>query len=602
MEDEMKLKDMFQNIDKLVVSDSIKGYIIELNNYYNHFMDNKDRYNSNYIKTWENQFNGLENILSQIKTIDEESSIVLLFSDSLEKALQNYLDSFSSLDSLEMLKYTDRNVIVIGANGSGKTTFLNYIMKKNMGIDIEYYPSERLFITQPNETYPMSYEVFKNGFESNRSQMLNKDHSSRGHYFSRDFNYTITLLIKQHNNELQQGKQTTDTTAYSIIKKWNELIKTRSLVIENNELFGLFEGVKYPVNDISSGEKSILYFLVNILLRDKKQYYIIDEPEISLNTSIVSQLWTYIEEARPESIFVYLTHDSSFVMTRNNTDKYWMKGYLGFQKWDIVEMPVDDYLPEALMVQLLGTKQPILFVESEDKSKYDYKLYSIMFPEFKVIPSGGSEQVKFKTKAYNNLKISKAYGIIDCDYHEESILDGYIKHNVHHAPFFEVENLLVCSEIIDSVLNYHKYSSNEIEVEKKMSEILTDLAKNLESKKIEISYKMAISRVINRITNMDFSVNRELGKVQETLKLFGDTEFDKIQTECLNTIDNVLTNPNHNMILRYLDDKNNILKRVGNMTSMKNYQLNILNYLQNVDKDIIPSLRKTYFPTISIGH
>ena len=61
---------------------------------------------------------------------------------------------------------------------------------------------------------------------------------------------------------------------------------------------------------MSSGEKSILYFLIGILLQEEKDFYFIDEPENNLTPAIVSKLWNFIERERPNSVFVYLTHDS----------------------------------------------------------------------------------------------------------------------------------------------------------------------------------------------------------------------------------------------------------------------------------------------------
>ena len=80
---------------------------------------------------------------------------------------------------------------------------------------------------------------------------------------------------------------------------------------------------------MSSGEKSILYFLIGILLQEEKDFYFIDEPENNLNPSIVSKLWNFIERERPNSVFVYLTHDSDFVASRVNSKYIGLKSMMG---------------------------------------------------------------------------------------------------------------------------------------------------------------------------------------------------------------------------------------------------------------------------------
>ena len=40
-------------------------------------------------------------------------------------------------------------------------------------------------------------------------------------------------------------------------------------------------------------------------------------------------------------------------------------------------------------MELLGSRNDIIFCEGNDKTSYDSKLYTILFPKYTVIPVGG---------------------------------------------------------------------------------------------------------------------------------------------------------------------------------------------------------------------
>lgn len=121
---------------------------------------------------------------------------------------------------------------------------------------------------------------------------------------------------------------------------------------------------------------------------------------------------------------------------------FWIEKYDGAE-WIYKPLPENDNLPQHLMVALVGNREPVLFCESQDEYKYDDIVFKMMFPEFKVIPAAGCDAVIAKVKAYSIAGLpQKAFGIIDCDYKEQSYLDGQESAGIFHLPFFEIENFL----------------------------------------------------------------------------------------------------------------------------------------------------------------
>ncbi|WP_412677175.1 DUF4435 domain-containing protein [Aeromonas caviae] len=74
-------------------------------------------------------------------------------------------------------------------------------------------------------------------------------------------------------------------------------------------------------------------------------------------------------------------------------------------------------LPEDLLIQILGSRKPVVFVEGENGS-YDSSLYSSILSDYLVIPCGSCSQV---IQIVKSLKINKkihrltVFGIIDRD-------------------------------------------------------------------------------------------------------------------------------------------------------------------------------------------
>ena len=56
---------------------------------------------------------------------------------------------------------------------------------------------------------------------------------------------------------------------------------------------------------------------------------------------------------------MYLTHDSDFVASRVNSKIYWIEKYDG-SKWEWRQLQENKDLPQALMIELVGSREPIL--------------------------------------------------------------------------------------------------------------------------------------------------------------------------------------------------------------------------------------------------
>lgn len=100
---------------------------------------------------------------------------------------------------------------------------------------------------------------------------------------------------------------------------------------------------------------------------------VIDEPELHLHQAIQASLWDQIEATRRDCVFVYITHDLAFAASRV-TAKIWVRSYDRHKSLGLARSPADRRFSESMVLQILGSRRPILFVEG-DRTSLDMALY-----------------------------------------------------------------------------------------------------------------------------------------------------------------------------------------------------------------------------------
>ncbi|WP_219338829.1 DUF4435 domain-containing protein, partial [Staphylococcus haemolyticus] len=148
--------------------------------------------------------------------------------------------------------------------------------------------------------------------------------------------------------------------------------------------------------------------------------------------------------------FVYITHDPNFAITRTNSKILWSKKYIHPNYWDF-EILSSTEIPEQLLIEILGSKENIIFCEGVS-GREDVIIYTSLFDSI-VIPVGGHRTVIRYTNAINkmqNLHI-EANGIIDSDGKSKEEISKDKNKDIFVLPFNEIEMLLLCDEVMDSV-------------------------------------------------------------------------------------------------------------------------------------------------------
>lgn len=372
-------------------------------------------------------------------------------------------------------------IIILGANGSGKTRLSAKIEEIN---DPSFHRNQmkdshiHRLSAQKSLTIPNSIPIYdlesskSNLYLGNSDQYANKSnhryHSNPATCLLDDYQQALSLLFAEAQRELQEEHdkamdcsskgdpipKPSDTVVDKAQRIWNTLLPHRTIDLSGNGVHVTYQTRKYHGKEMSDGERVMLYMICQALVVKPNTLFIIDEPELHIHKAIVKELWTQLENERPDCIFMYVTHDIDFALSRNDAQFLWIKSFDG-TNWDYEFFNATDYpdLPSDLLLEILGTRQKIVFVEGT-KSSYDYKLYQEIYREkgYHVIPCDGCDDVIRVVKAkrtYEKLQAIEVYGIIDRDYRTEREIKALNNDGIFVLSVAEIENLFVVPEVLE---------------------------------------------------------------------------------------------------------------------------------------------------------
>ena len=411
--------------------------------------------------------------------------------------LKGVLQLEESYKVMRDLNFGDRNTVVVGANGCGKTslaTQLQQIVHKNLGIVI---PAQRVLLIPNIKNIPSKanadaiYETFDRSIP-NYKKNFSIDNPTRYHSYDEaigsEFTFLLTQLFSEkianyfkledefNANPKDSGKFASffNSKANEVIGIWESLFP--GLILKLTETGSLHvrrkDAIEYDGNSLSEGEKEALYLIGRVLLAPKNSLIIVDEPEAHLHKSVVCALWNKLEQKREDCVFFYFTHDIDFAVTRD-AKKIWIKSFEYPNHWDFRFLS-DDTIPEDLYLELLGSKRKVLFCEGK-KESFDYKLYSAFFPDFFVVPVENCSKVRAYTRAMNSggLANVQALGIIDRDLLTEEDVSDLIKENIYVLGVSEIENVFLLSELLKP---FASAQGEDIDFDRMETEVLNEIA------------------------------------------------------------------------------------------------------------------------------
>lgn len=506
---------------------------------------------------------------------------------------------------------TDSNsIFIIGANGSGKSRLGVWMETQNAGMFYRITGqrsltfNDKIILRTIDEAD--NFLFFGNADQKNRIYKYGKLDSFATQLIQ-DFNEALSDLLAKYRVELdcffkkckmcekngEKMPSCPETIIDKLIRVWNYVFPHRKLKFENDKFIAEYESKEYPASKMSDGERAVLY-LSAITLCSPFEKLIIDEPELHLHPSIMHNLWRALEIEKPDTLFIYITHDMDFVMSHFQSLKVWVKSYDGVNNWEykIIE---NNELPEDLRLDILGTRKDVLLVEGENNS-IDYSLYSCLFPNYLIIPSGSCSNVINKTIAMNDMKEKMGfnyniYGLIDRDYRNENEIEHYKSKQVYSLNVAEVENLLVVPEVLHYMAKKISLSDS---FEKAYDFIIETKFKNEIHKQINEKF---VAEIKYQLSIIDVSSATDKEIQDKIMKLCSSDKFSDIKNSITKEYNDALNSKDLKKILKIYNCKG-LYKSTGEKIGYKNeaYYTSFINNLNSKDNDELIKAINNYLP------
>ena len=384
------------------------------------------------------------------------------------------------MENIVLPKQQDRNqtieldaetgLVIVGANGSGKTRLGSWIeLESNIPNDVHRISAQRSLV-MPETSSTMDYDKAENQLRYG-NQNGGKQHKIGHRWGSKPSTFMlndyaqlmVSLFSEEHHisTKFRQAFKTGEdfsekgapTTKLDIIKSvWEEILPHRSLSIGGAKVEASPSNIpsqKYNGSEMSDGERVMFYLIGQSLCAPSNSVIVIDEPEVHLHRGVQASLWDVIERLRDDCIFVYITHDLEFAASRTAAKKICVKSFDG-TNWDWFEVPDLSELPDEILLEVVGSRKPVIFIEGE-KGSLDHDIYSLVYPKHALKPIGSCQKVIDATRSYNEIiefHNIQCIGIIDRDHRDEVQLEFLKERNIYCPDVAEVENLFLIEELL----------------------------------------------------------------------------------------------------------------------------------------------------------
>lgn len=360
---------------------------------------------------------------------------------------------------------SDRDIVIIGANGAGKTRFARRLADDLGERAFRLSALSGLFRREGSATpLPGSIDAIYEAMAGYGSQS-----AGTGEPLRRDSSELERLLAMLMHDELislvsYKVRRTEDPEAElgptpldRVISVWQEIFPDNRILTESGRLL-FTRGVDpaaYSAVRLSTGERAVIYYISALIYAPAGAVVMVDNPDMFLHPSILQTVWNRLEELRPDCRFIYTTHDLEFAGSRADAATVWVRDCdVSALTWDYNILPARQGLPDEVYLAIIGSRKPIVFIEGDSERSIDAKLYPLVFKDYTIKSMGSCNKVIEATRAFNDLAAFHhldSHGIVDRDRRDATEVSYLRRKKIFVPDVAEIENILMLEEVVRTV-------------------------------------------------------------------------------------------------------------------------------------------------------
>ncbi len=471
-------------------------------------------------------------------------------------------------------------IVVVGANGSGKTRLGTWIEFESGHTDLVRRISAQKSLAMPPSVTSIAVDraladLLVGYAEAPPGQGLSYRRDARWgknpnvHPLS-DFDKLLTYLFSDSNEtnaqyvaEVERVKERRieppETKLRATKRVWESVLPHRKLEIGGGKVETRVAdgsgtaGTLYNASEMSDGERVIFYLVGQALSAPENGIIVVDEPELHLHRSIQARLWDAIEAERPDCLFVYLTHDLDFAASRIAATKVWLESYDG-ARWEWHEVEDAEGIPEQLYLEILGGRKSVLFCEGT-KGSLDYFLFQKVYPGFTVAPCGNADGVVHATRTFATFEHLHGYasrGIVDRDFRQDKDVTWLKGVGVSVLDQSEIENVILSESVLRAIADHQGFADDFSELLGKAKDVVfREMTRDREA----LNSSITATKVERRLKNFDAKARGKAGLGAALGNLASSIDVDAIYDETASEVDQVIAERDYAAALRLYNNK-----------------------------------------------
>lgn len=323
-----------------------------------------------------------------------------------------------------------------------------------------------------------------------------------------------------------------------------------NLEVRNQTIYYQDKGQKFPIENLSSGEREVVNIVFDFILRNPSDCIVVfDEPELHLHPELSYKLLQTLSAVGARNQFIFCTHSPEIITASIENSVVFLKPVDGSGGNQALLVGRDDETHHALnllgqSIGIISLGKKLLLIEGNESS-LDKQTYGAIlkneFPELVMVPVGGKSAITSFEEVMNRVLSRTIWGVeffMLCD--RDAVYEIGPKSLEMHAskrlrvlPRYHLENYFLNESVLATVFQAMEADrSSWLCDPMKIREKLREIAKDIVPYAVALKLTSAIREEIGNVDIMPKGISGEttLDDLLIAFQSRADSEMKRVQT------------------------------------------------------------------------